>query len=387
MSSGPSMKRRLMAAFHHEVSAADLEAYRAAGAAVYQFLDHVGAGFDPSSASDVERLRVLCSWVAFALQSAGDALVDSDYDSDPSTVGFVPEVTRRQAMSFYLEVADWVSAAGEAAADPAFGLAMPIPTRWPAWVEVDPCPRPHLAAMVATAQRLSERVLLLAKLDGTDGAYGQAAGRIAQLLAGGDARRDRAVALWQGGARSIEAHENIETLVKEAIASYFLAGQLMAMPDLAAKVSPAEPVTASRGRGVSPAPGQPAFDLWCLTDPASRQRFRRDRAARRALDMLWRYDPDPSRTLGVQAEIDGAADRGDITADGQGNYFCCPWSSIYQVINPVTLGGKRLRRGQQFTFDVSGEEVGRGGPFKREILVAQFQPTDEIDYCNPDDRH
>jgi hypothetical protein len=32
---------------------------------------------------------------------------------------------------------------------------------------------------------------------------------------------------------------------------------------------------------------------------------------------------------------------------------------------------------------VVAEEVLRGGPFRREVLIAQFRDTDEIDYCDP----
>ncbi len=172
--------------------------------------------------------------------------------------------------------------------------------------------------------------------------------------------------------------------MKEAIAAYFVAGQLMAMPELAGHLGPDLAATTD-GDGV--AAGSAGFDPWCLTDPASRSRWQGDRAARRAIDMLWAYDPDPTRTLAVQAEIDAALGQGKIAHDGLGNFYCCPWSAIFGVVDPVSIGGKRLRRGQQFTFDVSAEEVPEGGPFKREILVADFRLTDEVDYCNPDQRH
>lgn len=383
MSTNPSFKTRLMAALHHEVSAVDLEAYRSAGAATYGLLEEIGDAFDPAAASTAQRVSVLCGWVAFALQSAGDALVAADYDTDPATVGFVPEVTRRQAMSFYSEVGDWVSAAREVSANPQFRPAAQLPTRWPAWAELEPCPTAHLAAMVDTVQRLSERVLLLVKVDGHN-VYGEAEGPIRQLLARGDTRRDQATGLWRSGSRSAEIHRSIEDQVKEAIAAYFLAGQLMAMPELAGHLGPDLAATTA-GDGV--AAGSAGFDPWCLTDPASRSRWQGDPAARRAIDMLWAYDPDPTRTVAVQAEIDAALDQGKIAHDGLGNFYCCPWSAIFGVVDPVSIGGKRLRRGQQFTFDVSAEEVPEGGPFKREILVADFRPTDEVDYCNPDQRH
>lgn len=38
---------------------------------------------------------------------------------------------------------------------------------------------------------------------------------------------------------------------------------------------------------------------------------------------------------------------------------------------------------QQFTLDVSGEELANGGAFRREILIGPFIPTDDVDYCDP----
>lgn len=48
----------------------------------------------------------------------------------------------------------------------------------------------------------------------------------------------------------------------------------------------------------------------------------------------------------------------------------------------TTLAGTRLRKGQQFAFDVSAEAMARGGQFSRELLVGDFSPTDQIDYCD-----
>ena len=69
---------------------------------------------------------------------------------------------------------------------------------------------------------------------------------------------------------------------------------------------------------------------------------------------------------------------------GIGNYFCCPWAPIYTVKRPVTIANAHLQPRHQFTFDVSAEELAEGGEFKREILVANFQPSSSIDYCLPE---
>ena len=98
---------------------------------------------------------------------------------------------------------------------------------------------------------------------------------------------------------------------------------------------------------------------------------------------LWSTDPAPGKTLAIQREIDLALGAGDIHPAAIGNYFCCPWAPIYDVANSVTIGATMLRPRQQFTFDVSGEELGEGGQFKREILVATFQPSNIVDYCLP----
>jgi hypothetical protein len=65
------------------------------------------------------------------------------------------------------------------------------------------------------------------------------------------------------------------------------------------------------------------------------------------------------------------------------HYYCCPWSSIYQVRRPVTIAGRRLRPMQQFTFDVSAEEMAEGGQFTRRSLPGPIHTTSEVDYCDP----
>jgi hypothetical protein len=110
---------------------------------------------------------------------------------------------------------------------------------------------------------------------------------------------------------------------------------------------------------------------------------------REAIEELWKHDPDPDQTLAIQTEINAAFNRGDIAyaTDRSGKrigyFYCCPWSPIYVVKSPVTIAGQRLRTLQEFTFVVDADEVLEGGEFERKTLVASFQPTSEIGYCNP----
>jgi hypothetical protein len=55
------------------------------------------------------------------------------------------------------------------------------------------------------------------------------------------------------------------------------------------------------------------------------------------------------------------------------------------VHRPVTLGGIALAPLQTFVFDVSIEGMNRGVPFRRQIKVAKFVPTSELEYGDPDE--
>lgn len=46
------------------------------------------------------------------------------------------------------------------------------------------------------------------------------------------------------------------------------------------------------------------------------------------------------------------------------------------------IGGRQLQPDQEFTYDVSAEEMAEGGPFKRNILVGRFSSTSKTDYCD-----
>lgn len=396
MGATPSLMTRLRAAVQGEVHATDLEAYRRAGDSVYQ-MDTIQErrktmfvnGQSPWDVDSATQAQLFGAWMAYALQTLGDDFVEADYAADAGTIGYVPPVTEEQAMAFYIEVADWTSMAQEAAANTRYRHSIKGVKPLPHWVEVEPCPMAHLHAMVTAATKLGERAEALmvdVREAHTTEEQKLELQRVEQLLARGNTYRERAQRQWGlGEDLSDELHEQIEKNVKQAIQAFFDAGQLLAMPSLIASY---DDQVSGRSAEQSPRSSLPAtrgFDKWCLTDRASRSEWRRDRAAVRAIDVLWANDPDPAETLAIQAEIDAAEARGDIYRGGEGNYFCCPWSAIYTAVNAVTIGGKRIRRGKQFTFDVSAEDMAAGGQFRREILVANFSPTTKVDYCNPEE--
>jgi len=391
----PKLWTRLVAALHGEIPADTLEAYRHAGAEAYELLDRAELRrgeltiqhADPWSTDPATKAFLLSTWNAFTLQLLGDELLDADYRVNPTTVGFVPPVTAQQALAFYAPVEGWLSRANQASSNPAYRLDVQVPAELPEWVEVEPCPREHLQAMLGACRRLRRHTeVACGEVEKGAGAERSAAlGQRRQRLAVMTTAADYADRLYQPDAGQ-EQHERAEDSVHRAIEAAYELGQLLAMPELLAGGSASAQPGGAHSR--LPRPGEAGFDPWCLTDPATRTGWQQDRRAVRAIRLLWANDPSPERTLAIQDQINAALARGDIArarAYGRqmGPYFCCPWSSIFLVKRPVRIGGQRLRTMQQFTFDVSAEGLAEGEKFRREILLGPFTPTDDVDYCDP----
>ncbi len=387
---------RLAAALHGEVAATTVEAFRRAGSVAYQNMtdaEELRAALAASggglwAANPAQASRLLCAWNAFALQTLGDELVEADYRADPRTIGYLPPVTAEQAAAFLGEVEHWSARAERAAADDGYDvtaeIALPVPL--PAWVKVEPCPPAHLAAMLAAASAMRGRAeAALADLIRTAPPEGKqaAAGRLRGMAAEADSVTSFGESLCSPGV-SGEVHERVENSLRRGIEAYYRLGQLLAMPALLDRPEmTAVPVEWKP----LPLPGQPGFDPWCLTDQRNLANWQRDPAARRAIDSLWRYDPDPAATLAIQSQINAAVAAGMAVPDtgrGPRYYYCCPWSAIYRARQPVTIDGHPLRPMQEFTFDVSAEEMAEGGEFTRRLLVGPFHVTTKVDYCDPE---
>ena len=399
---------RMTAAFKGEVRADELEAYRRAGGIVYTELeqaetlrrrlaqDGVNLWHGPQGAAG----QLLCVWNAFVLQAIGEHLLDADYAADPRTSGFVPPVTAHQVGACFAQVEGWVSRARQAAGNPGYLVEkeLLLPADLPEWAEASPCPLPHLKGMLAASRAIRQHAeVALGVFEQTVAdadRHLNSLRRLRQLDAEAATAADYAEGLLDTDPNP-RMHEAIEQRLQRALEIYYHLGQLIAMPQLidGYKGVDARRIMPPTAPAALPAVNARDFDPWCLTDPQNRGVWQADPRARQAIKEMWEYDPDPARTLRIQAEIDAAFKGGAITyatdAGGQpyGSYYCCPWAAIYLVRSPVVIGGTRLRTMQQFTYEVSAEDVPRGGPFKREIIVSNFKPTNQVDYCDPDGLH
>jgi hypothetical protein len=398
----PSLMTRFCAVISGEVSAETLEAYRRASLPVFELLEQVeqarltarAEGKTAWMLTPGEKAVGACTWNAFVLQTLGNAFLDADYQTHPNTVGFVPPITADQVMSFYEPVEPWLRRARQAQANPQFVLDVSVPAPIPTWSEVEPCPNTHLKGMLhamrAVRDHAQAAMNFLEASEPTDPKQKKQLDTIRQHFAAATTQARYADDM-HGTDPSRDVHERVEEHLKAAIERFYLVGQLVALPECAdtPKIKVAVPVSAPPA--VLPLPGQPGFNPWVLTDPLSREKFQRDPEAQEAIRLMWFHDPDPARTLAIQAEIDAAYTRGDISiakkADGNriGHFFCTPWAAIYMANRPVTLGGIHVSPLQTFVYDVSIEGMNRGVPFRRQLKIARFAPTSELEYGDPNE--
>ncbi|MEV7004918.1 hypothetical protein [Streptosporangium sp. NPDC051022] len=409
MSEKPGLLTRVIAGFKNEVPATTLESVQKAGIGVYQVLDEVEVlrrglaveGIDPWSASEAVSAQQLYAWNAFVLQTLGDKMIEADYRADARTVGYLPKVTAEQVWAFFGQVEGWLSLARQAAANPGFKISDPgsLPADLPGWVEVEPCPRAHLEAMIAAGAAIKEHAeLALALLEAAGVPEERHADRdrLRQIAAEAATAADYAANMYSPTADA-QLHELIEERLRRALETYHHLGQLVAMPTLLKTYgvpghggrddTPAQGGTATgQPRKKLPRPGQPGFDPWCLTDRKTLDRWKRDARAIESITELWRHDPNPAQTLRYQEDINQGIERGDVSVTAS-HYYCCPWAPIYRVHRAVLIGDRRLQAGQEFTYEASAEEILETGKFVRKIINGPFKTTDQIDYCNPGDIH
>lgn len=396
----PTLMTKMRASLSGERDAALLEALRAAGRVAYDELmaaekvraELTAAGSSLWDAPAAVSSQLLAAWNAFVLQTLGETFLDADYTANPGTIGFVPPITYDQASRWLAAVESWVSRARQARVNPDYdiSLELALPAGLPPWAEVEPCPPEHLSALIAAIPPVREHVdvaLFALEQGGIPDARRKAVNRLKQLAAEAAAATDYAMGL-RTQRHNTALHELIENNLKQALELWFHAGQLAAMPRLLDNYRALRPAARP---DIATLPGGARFDPWCLTDPATLRRWQHDRRATQAIQELWEWDPDPAATLALKAEVDAAFTAGDIVflnARKNGTcYYECPWAPLYEVRRPVTIAGRSLRVLDQFTLEIAADDMPRGLPFRRGLILGPFRMTNEVEYCDPDGQH
>ncbi len=160
----PSMLTRWAAHRQREVSVVHLEAFRRAGAGVYDLAlvveqrraDLAAEGRHPWDAGAATSSLLLATWNARALQALGAELLESDRRSDPRTAGFVPVVTHRQVWTYFEPVETWISLARRAEANDDYWIAADadLPAALPPLLHVRAGPPKHLRGLLNAGDAL-----------------------------------------------------------------------------------------------------------------------------------------------------------------------------------------------------------------------------------------
>lgn len=198
---------------------------------------------------------------------------------------------------------------------------------------------------------------------------------------------------WLFGPRDSTLHENLEAQVERMLRLLETAAAELAVPGvtqtplwkalLGDPRSLAMGTAARRPRSTRSDDRPWEGDIWCMTSDLFRRTNSGDERARRVLQAMWIGDPNPAKTWTLFDSVQRLEREGAIKRVG--TYFnACPWTDIFRAERTVRVGNKTIGVGSTFTLHVEAEP---DGEFRRDVIVADFRPTDEIDYCDTEGGH
>ncbi len=209
-----------------ELSIADLEARRHAGAYAYALAEDAAAAQGDDRGT---RLFRVCAWNAFALQTIADTLLDSDTAYDPATAGYVPRSTLNYASACLDLVPSWIRLARVARVDP-MSRAPGLPEQLPKWLHDEPTTLGELHGLRNAYEALQPRVESdLRALEATASARHLA--QLRRIHAEMTSAAELAEASWSPHANAVGRAE-VRWRLLEALQHAFMLGQLLALPTL-----------------------------------------------------------------------------------------------------------------------------------------------------------
>jgi hypothetical protein len=346
-----SLLGKLEAKARGEVSTAALVAYASANSEAYSLLD----GVPPRG------LARLAAWCAFVLQSYADNLL-----SCGSQPGYSSLEAFEQARVNYELVSPWLARARAAAMSESYALDVYVPQRLPQ------APAERDAQQLRAMRRTLETVQARAGVDLEAFRGDPVHDRLAPTMSSLQSALDAAAGL-SAPAPGTSVFAAVAQALQDGLDRAYQLGQLLALPELMekAQAEASGPAPTSAGTMQLFLPGERGFDPWCLTDPIERQGRIEHDAAAAGLDKLWESDPEPAKTLAIQAEIADAIEHGaaDYLPDDSVGSLAkvssfCPWPGVLLAKAELAIGGKSLAPGDRFVFSVGPT----AGGFRREIL-------------------
>lgn len=346
------LRDRMGAMARGEVSTDALAAYSVANSDAYDLLDNLPP----------EGPARLSAWCAFVIQTHADDLIGSG-----SSAGFCDQAALDDAAMLYQFAGAWLNRARAAQASAKYSLDTSVPQ--PYSRASSPLGRGQVKALMKTLETVQSRL----GADLSERESDPVHDRVAPALPALQSALDAGAAINVGKA-SPEMLAMVGGTLAAALDRAYQAGQLLAMPELIAKPTPPPPPAATGAAGLTMfLPGDPGFDRWCLTDPLSHIQQRDNPRAPAELDAFWRSDPEPAKTIALQAEIAAAIEGGiaDYLPETPTRLVViaetCPWPGVLIAKQQFVLGGRALNAGDRFILSVGPDS----GGFRRKIEVSQ----------------
>lgn len=356
-----------------EVSDANVRGYLRAASQIEEIWQQIddqlaallGQGIAPWEA--YARLRYPLAFVRAARthQIAVRELLAADAAADPATVGYLPRVTYDQANTLCHEILPNLQHSIAALHDPAYVPDVSLPLALGARVEAEQaCPVPHLLGMISATREVGEwaagmiaqyRTAVLHATQATPP-------EITQHLAALDAELAQATANQRFGEDLVgqltaygatpELHEQAEDRLWEALGSYFLLNQAVAMPELLAERMRKAPTPESgatqrlhkkyRAKRINP------HDLWRVAAPTARTELQGTPFGTDEMDEMCEK-MGGVLSAGAQQYLDDVADavaRGDAYAVAA--MANCPFEPLYRARRALDLAGAHVAAGHEF---------------------------------------
>lgn len=379
-----------------EVSDANIRGYLRAASQieeVWQQIDEKLAALIAQGTKAWDAYRQLRYTLAFiraarACQVFVKALLEADAASNPQTAGYLPHVTYDQANALCHQIQPGLQRAIAALNDPAFTPDVPLPLLLGPRVEEGPfCPLAHLQGMIAAAREIREWAagliaqyeLAVKHVDAPVPA--DVSSHITALqsrLAQGDSQLRYGVDLVgqiSQGEATPELHEDAENSLWDAMQTFFLINQAVAMPEaLQARRVATTGMTGGissrtyRDRRIRP------DDLWRVAAPSARSEMRGTPFGTDEMEeMCQKMGGILSAGAGQYLdEVDAAVARGDayiIAAMAN-----CPFEPLYRARRPLNLAGSEIPAGYEFHWNFHRGHIESSPRFGR---VSNWQECEE----------
>ncbi len=293
-------------------------------------------------------------------------LLAADAALEPDTTGYLPHITYDQANALCSQLQPALQYTVTALNDPAYVPDTPFPLILGPRIENEgrPCLVTHLQGIIAATEEVREWAagLLAGYQNGVQKATSPVPAEVSahlaalqRLLVQADSQlrfgTDYAGQVTQGEATP-EMHMQAENYLWEALQSFFLLNQAVAMPEL---LRPGQPNSRGTFQSTSPRGYRDLRiqldDLWHMAAPSARSELQGTRFGNQEMEKMWQRMGGilPAALQQYLDEVDAAIVRGDaymIAAMAN-----CPYEPIYRTRRPLTIVDTSIPADDEFHWD------------------------------------